>query len=64
MRAVEMGHTDTVRILLEHGADVNTKNIHGELHTIIVTISIYPSILLYTFIYIHLCLSKFILLLV
>ena len=25
------GYTDIVRILLEHGADVNTKNEHGRL---------------------------------
>ena len=35
--------TATVRILLEHGADVNTKDGDGELHTIIVTIVFYPS---------------------
>ncbi len=34
-----------VKNLLEHGADVNTKNIVGELHTIIFIISIHSSIL-------------------
>ncbi len=52
MWAVESGNIDTVRILLEHGADINTKNEHGKFHTSIVTISIYPFI--YIFIYIHL----------
>ena len=45
---------DTVRILLEHGADVNTKDVEGELHSIIVKLSYimynHPSIQLYTFI--------------
>ena len=29
MMAAKNGNTDTVRILLEHGADVNSKNVHG-----------------------------------
>ena len=45
---------DTVRILLEHGADVNNKGFEGELHSIIVKLSYimynHPSIQLYTFI--------------
>ena len=53
MKAAEYDNTDTVRILLEHGADVNTKNNWGELHTIILTISIHPSINLYTFICVY-----------
>ena len=36
--------TEIVKILLEHGADVNTKDKDGKLHTIIVTIFIYPSV--------------------
>ena len=44
MKAAEMGYTKSVRILLEHGADVNSKDESGELYTIIVTISIYPPI--------------------
>ena len=36
--------TASVRILLEHGADVNTKDGDGELHTIIITIVFYTSI--------------------
>ena len=31
MYAVENGNTDLVKILLEHGADANTKNIDGQL---------------------------------
>ena len=54
MRAAEQGNTDIVRILLEYGADINTKSDSGELHTIIVTISISPSVHLYKIIYIHL----------
>ena len=46
--------TETVRILLEHGADVNNKGFEGELHYIIVKLSYilynHPSIQLYTFI--------------
>ena len=38
-------NTDAMRILLEHGADVNAKDNQGKLHAIIVTISIYPSVL-------------------
>ena len=49
-----IGLPDTVRILLEHGADVNTKDVEGELHSIIVKLSYimynHPSIQLYTFI--------------
>ena len=32
MNAAESGNTDTVRILLEHGADVNAKDVYGKLH--------------------------------
>ena len=39
MLAAQNGFIDVVRILLEHGADVNTKDEIGELHSIIVTIS-------------------------
>ena len=30
MKAAEYDNTDTVRILLEHGADVNTKDNNGK----------------------------------
>ena len=53
MYAAQQGSTDIVRILLEHGADVNTKSSRGESHTIILTISIHPSIYLYTFICVY-----------
>ena len=53
MYAAQQGSTDIVRILLEHGADVNTKSSRGELHAIILTISIHPSIYLYTFICVY-----------
>ena len=36
-----------VKILLEHGADVNTKNELGKLNTINFTIFIYTSIYIY-----------------
>ena len=39
--AESYGTPDTVRILLEHGADINAKDKSGKLHTINVTISIY-----------------------
>ena len=42
-------NTDTIEILLEHGADVNAKDEQGKLHTIIVTMSIYPSICIHSF---------------
>ena len=32
MKAAESGNTDTVRIILEHGADVNAKDVYGKLH--------------------------------
>ena len=32
MMAAESGNTDTVRIILEHGADVNAKDVYGKLH--------------------------------
>ncbi len=35
MLAAEYGTPDTVRILLEHGADVHTKDKDGKLHTFI-----------------------------
>ena len=38
MWAAKEGNTDTVRILLEHGADVKAKDASGKLLTIIVTI--------------------------
>ena len=44
MKAAQMGYIESVRILLEHGADVNSKDESGKLYTIIVTISIYPPI--------------------
>ncbi len=44
MYAAEYGTTDIARILLEHGADINAKNKYGKLQTIIVKMSIYPSI--------------------
>ena len=45
------GFSSTVKILLEHGADTNAKDEQGKLHAIIFTISIHPSIYLYSFIY-------------
>ena len=42
-------NTDIVRILLEHGADINAKDKQGKLHTIIVTMSIYPYISIHLF---------------
>ena len=36
MNAAKWGTTDTVRVLLEHGADVNSKDENGKLCTIIV----------------------------
>ena len=33
MQAAVYGNTETVKILLEHGADINTKNQEGKLHT-------------------------------
>ena len=53
MWAVESGNIATVRILLEHGADINTKNEHGKFHSSIVTISIYPSICISIYIYLY-----------
>ena len=44
IKAALSGNPDTVKILLEHGADVKTKNKYGKLHTIIVTISVHPTI--------------------
>ena len=35
MKAAEYDITDTVRILLEHGADVNTKDNNGKFHKFI-----------------------------
>ena len=49
MLAAESGNTDAVGILLEHGANVNAKNEQGKLHTIIVPMSIYPSICIHLF---------------
>ena len=42
--AAKSNNTDTVRILLEHGANVNTMHEVGKLHIIIAAISSYPSI--------------------
>ena len=47
MWAVESGNIDTVRIILENGANINAKNEHGKLHTITVTISICSCISIY-----------------
>ena len=44
MNGIVSGDSDTVRNLLEHGADVNAKDVSGKLHTIIVKMSIYQSI--------------------
>ena len=44
MYAAQFGNTDTTRILLEHGALINTKDKYSKLHTNIVKISIYPPI--------------------
>ena len=36
MKAARLrGYTDIVRILLEHGADINTKDKNGKLHKLI-----------------------------
>ena len=44
MKAASKDNTDMLKILLEHGADVNSRSDqYGELHTIIVTIVFYPS---------------------
>ena len=51
MWAVESGNIDTVRIILEHGADINAKNEHGKLHTIT---------LLFLYLYLYMCVYKFI----
>ena len=48
MNAALSGNPDTVSILLEHGADINTKDKYGKLHTIIVTISIHPTICIHS----------------
>ena len=32
MMAAESGNTDTLRIILEYGADVNTQDVYGKLH--------------------------------
>ena len=48
MYAAWDGYTEIVKILLEHGAHVNTKDYEGQLPIII---SIYLS--LYLFIYLH-----------
>ena len=53
MWAVESGNIDTVRIILEHGADINAKNEHGKLHTITLTISICSCISFYMCVYIN-----------
>ena len=45
--AAEEGNTDRVRILLEHGADVNTKDERGKLHTLSQYLSNHPSIYIY-----------------
>ncbi len=29
MRAADYGETDVVKLLIEHGADINAKNDHG-----------------------------------
>ena len=44
MQAAKYGNTETVKILLEHGADVNSKDEEGELYTIIVKIFFSSSI--------------------
>ena len=37
-------NTDTIGILLEHGSNVNAKDEQAKIHTVIVTLSIYPYI--------------------
>ena len=55
MMASDNGITDTVGILLEHGADINAKDEQGKLHTIIVKIHTYiETISIHTSINIHL----------
>ena len=51
MLAAMRGRTETVKILLEHGAAVNTKDKDGKLHTIIVTISIHLSVYIFICVY-------------
>ena len=45
------GNTDTVRILLEHGADINAKDEDGELHTISQYLFIHLSVYIYLCVY-------------
>ena len=61
MRAAEQGCTDIVRILLEHGADINTKSDLGELHTITLSqyLPLHPSIYIQLFIYICVYLNSY-----
>ena len=40
-RRKEFDEVATAKILLEHGADVNAKDLIGKLHTIKVTLSMY-----------------------
>ena len=42
-------NTDTIGILLEHGANINAKDEQGKLHTVFVTMSIYPYISIHLF---------------
>ena len=51
MLAAMRGNPDKVRILLEHGAEVNTKDKDGKLYTIIVTISIHLSVYIFICVY-------------
>ena len=61
MRAAERSRTDIVRILIEHGADINTKSDVGELHTITLSkyLSLHPSIYIQLFIYIYVYLNSY-----
>ena len=55
MKAAWNNNIDTVRILIEHGANVHAKDSQGELYTIILTITIYQFIDIYVYIHLHLC---------
>ena len=45
MYAAQYGETETVKILLEHGADINTKDDTGQIHILLDYIPIYVSII-------------------
>ena len=57
MEAARHGHTDVVKLLLQHEASVNAKEIWGQLHDIItlylIIVSLVYSIYLYAYIQIN-----------